>query len=255
MIGVAAGLAAAGKIPFASSFAMFAAGRAFEQIRNSVGYPHLNVKVCATHAGISVGEDGATHQCCEDIGLMRTIPGMVVISPADDLETKEAIKAVADYKGPVYMRLGRLAVEDVNDPATYKFEIGKGVTLKDGKDLTIIANGLMVSKAMAAAKTLEEEGVSVRVINIHTIKPLDKELVVKAAKETGLIITAEEHNIVGGLGEAVCAAVCEECPVPVIRVGVEDVFGSSGPAEKMLEVYGLTAENIVNKAKAALAKK
>ncbi|MBR2636276.1 MAG: transketolase family protein [Oscillospiraceae bacterium] len=255
MIGVAAGLAAAGKIPFASSFAMFAAGRAFEQIRNSVGYPHLNVKVCATHAGISVGEDGATHQCCEDIGLMRTIPGMVVISPADDLETKEAIKAVADYKGPVYMRLGRLAVEDVNDPATYKFEIGKGVTLKDGKDLTIIANGLMVSKAMAAAKTLEEEGVSVRVINIHTIKPLDKELVVKAAKETGLIITAEEHNIVGGLGEAVCAAVCEECPVPVIRVGVEDVFGSSGPAEKMLEVYGLTAENIVNKAKVALAKK
>ena len=255
MIGVAAGLAAAGKIPFASSFAMFAAGRAFEQIRNSVGYPHLNVKVCATHAGISVGEDGATHQCCEDIGLMRTIPGMVVISPADDLETKEAIKAVADYKGPVYMRLGRLAVEDVNDPATYKFEIGKGVTLKDGKDLTIIANGLMVSKAMAAAKTLEEEGVSVRVINIHTIKPLDKELVVKAAKETGLIITAEEHNIVGGLGEAVCAAVCEECPVPVIRVGVEDVFGSSGPAEKMLEVYGLTAENIVNKAKAALATK
>ena len=255
MIGVAAGLAAAGKIPFASSFAMFAAGRAFEQIRNSVGYPHLNVKVCATHAGISVGEDGATHQCCEDIGLMRTIPGMVVISPADDLETKEAIKAVADYKGPVYMRLGRLAVEDVNDPATYKFEIGKGVTLKDGKDLTIIANGLMVSKAMAAAKTLEEEGVSVRVINIHTIKPLDKELVVKAAKETGLIITAEEHNIVGGLGEAVCAAVCEECPVPVIRVGVEDVFGSSGPAEKMLEVYGLTTENIVNKAKAALAKK
>lgn len=255
MIGVAAGLAAAGKIPFASSFAMFAAGRAFEQIRNSVGYPHLNVKVCATHAGISVGEDGATHQCCEDIGLMRTIPGMVVISPADDLETKEAIKAVADYKGPVYMRLGRLAVEDVNDPATYKFEIGKGVTLKDGKDLTIIANGLMVSKAMAAAKALEEEGVSVRVINIHTIKPLDKELVVKAAKETGLIITAEEHNIVGGLGEAVCAAVCEECPVPVIRVGVEDVFGSSGPAEKMLEVYGLTAENIVNKAKAALAKK
>ncbi len=255
MIGVAAGLAAAGKIPFASSFAMFAAGRAFEQIRNSVGYPHLNVKVCATHAGISVGEDGATHQCCEDIGLMRTIPGMVVISPADDLETKEAIKAVADYKGPVYMRLGRLAVEDVNDPATYKFEIGKGVTLKDGKDLTIIANGLMVSKAMAAAKTLEEEGVSVRVINIHTIKPLDKERVVKAAKETGLIITAEEHNIVGGLGEAVCAAVCEECPVPVIRVGVEDVFGSSGPAEKMLEVYGLTTENIVNKAKAALAKK
>ena len=255
MIGVAAGLAAAGKIPFASSFAMFAAGRAFEQIRNSVGYPHLNVKICATHAGISVGEDGATHQCCEDIGLMRTIPGMVVISPADDLETKEAIKAVADYQGPVYMRLGRLAVEDVNDPDTYKFEIGKGVTLKDGKDLTIIANGLMVSKAIEAAKTLEAEGISARVINIHTIKPLDKELVVKAAKETGLIITAEEHNIVGGLGEAVCAAVCEECPVPVVRVGVEDVFGSSGPAEKMLEVFGLTAENIVSKAKAALAKK
>ena len=234
MIGIAAGLAAAGKIPFASSFAMFAAGRAFEQIRNSVGYPHLNVKICATHAGISVGEDGATHQCCEDIGLMRTIPGMVVISPADDLETREAVKAISKYKGPVYMRLGRLAVEDVNDPQNYHFEIGKGVVLRDGKDLTIIATGLMVAKALAAAKQLEAQGISARVLNIHTIKPLDKELILQAAKETGLL----------GLGEAVCAAVCETFPVPVVRIGVNDEFGSSGPAEKMLELYGLSTENI-----------
>ena len=244
MIGIAAGLAAAGKIPFASSFAMFAAGRAFEQIRNSVGYPHLNVKICATHAGISVGEDGATHQCCEDIGLMRTIPGMVVISPADDLETREAVKAISKYKGPVYMRLGRLAVEDVNDPQNYHFEIGKGVVLRDGKDLTIIATGLMVAKALAAAKQLEAQGISARVLNIHTIKPLDKELILQAAKETGLLITAEEHSIIGGLGEAVCAAVCETFPVPVVRIGVNDEFGSSGPAEKMLELYGLSTENI-----------
>ena len=244
MIGIAAGLAAAGKIPFASSFAMFAAGRAFEQIRNSVGYPHLNVKICATHAGISVGEDGATHQCCEDIGLMRTIPGMVVISPADDLETREAVKAISKYKGPVYMRLGRLAVEDVNDPQNYHFEIGKGVVLRDGKDLTIIATGLMVAKALAAAKQLEAQGISARVLNIHTIKPLDKELILQAAKETGLLITAEEHSIIGGLGEAVCAAVCETFPVPVVRIGVNDEFGSSGPAEKMLELYGLSTEKI-----------
>ena len=255
MIGVAAGLAAAGKIPFASSFAMFAAGRAFEQIRNSVGYPHLNVKICATHAGISVGEDGATHQCCEDVGLMRTIPGMVVLSPADDLETREAVKAIAQYNGPVYMRLGRLSVESVNDPSSYRFEIGKGVTLRDGKDVTIISTGLMVSRALQAAEQLEKEGISVRVLNIHTIKPQDQELVVRAARETGAIVTAEEHSVIGGLGEAVCTVVCEEYPVPVIRVGVNDVFGSSGPAEKMLEFYGLTAENIRQKVKEVLAKK
>lgn len=223
MIGIAAGLAAAGKIPFASSFAMFAAGRAFEQIRNSVGYPHLNVKICATHAGISVGEDGATHQCCEDIGLMRTIPGMVVISPADDLETREAVKAISKYKGPVYMRLGRLAVEDVNDPGKIIIlKSEKESVLRDGKDLTIIATGLMVAKALAAAKQLEAQGISARVLNIHTIKPLDKELILQAAKETGLLITAEEHSIIGGLGEAVCAAVCETFPVPVVRIGVNE---------------------------------
>lgn len=255
MIGVAAGLAAAGKIPFASSFAMFAAGRAFEQIRNSVGYPHLNVKICATHAGISVGEDGATHQCCEDIGLMRTIPGMVVLSPADDVETKAAVYAIAKYDGPVYMRLGRLAVENVNDPQHYEFEIGKGIQLKDGKDLTIVATGLMVSRAVEAAKILSQEGISARVINIHTIKPLDEALIAKAARETGLIITAEEHSIIGGLGEAVCAAVCNTCPVPVIRIGVQDIFGSSGPAETMLDRYGLNTENIVEKAKEAFKKK
>ncbi|MDD3192281.1 MAG: transketolase family protein [Oscillospiraceae bacterium] len=251
MIGVAAGLAAAGKIPFASSFAMFAAGRAFEQIRNSVGYPHLNVKICATHAGISVGEDGATHQCCEDIGLMRTIPGMIVLSPADDLETREAVKAISTYQGPVYMRLGRLAVENVNNPETYRFEIGKGVSLRDGTDLTIIATGLMVQEALKAAEMLEEQGISARVLNIHTIKPLDVELVLQAARETGLIVTAEEHSVIGGLGEAVCSAVCGGCPVPVVRVGVNDVFGSSGPAAKMLEIYGLSAENIAAKAKEA----
>lgn len=255
MIGVAAGLAAAGKIPFASSFAMFAAGRAFEQIRNSVGYPHLNVKICATHAGISVGEDGATHQCCEDIGLMRTIPGMVVLSPADDVETQAAVRAIAKYDGPVYMRLGRLAVPNVNDPEHYVFQIGKGVQLKDGNDLTIVATGLMVSRAMEAANILSGEGISARVINIHTIKPLDEELIGKAAKETGLLLTAEEHSIIGGLGEAVCAAVCNTCPVPVVRIGVQDVFGSSGPAEEMLDWYGLNTANIAEKAKEAFQKK
>lgn len=255
MIGVAAGLAAAGKIPFASSFAMFAAGRAFEQIRNSVGYPHLNVKICATHAGISVGEDGASHQCCEDIGLMRTIPGMVVLSPADDVETEAAVKAIAAYKGPVYMRLGRLAVPRVNDAAQYQFEIGKGVLLQDGTDLTIVATGLMVAKALAAAEMLKKDGISARVINIHTIKPIDKEILIKAAKETGLLITAEEHSIIGGLGEAVCSAVCEAHPAKVIRIGIEDEFGFSGPAEKLLELFGLTEQNIYDKAKKALQQK
>ena len=255
MIGIAAGLAAAGKIPFASSFAMFAAGRAFEQIRNSVGYPHLNVKICATHAGISVGEDGASHQWCEEIGPMATIPGMVVLSPADDVETREAVKAIAAYDGPVYLRLGRLAVERINDPDTYRFEMGKGIQLRDGHDLTIIATGLMVAKALAAADLLQEKGISARVINMHTIKPLDQQLVAKAAQETGLIVTAEEHSIIGGLGEAVCSAVCELCPVPVVRVGVNDVFGSSGPAEKMLDLYGLSAEHIAQQAQLAWSRK
>ena len=205
MMGVAAGLAAAGMIPFASSFAMFAAGRAFEQVRNSIGYPHLNVKIGATHAGISVGEDGATHQCCEDIALMRTIPGMVIINPADDVEARAAVRAAAAYQGPVYLRFGRMAVPVFNDPQTYHFEMGKGITLRDGKDITVVATGLMVAEALDAAKALADEGIDVRVINIHTVKPLDEELILKAARETGKIVTAEEHNIIGGLGEAVCS--------------------------------------------------
>ncbi len=255
MMSVAAGIASTGKTVFASSFAMFAAGRAFEQIRNSIGYPHLNVKICATHAGISVGEDGATHQCLEDIALMRSIPGMVVISPADDVEAKAAIKAALEYNGPMYIRLGRLAVPVYNDPATYKFEFGKGICLKDGADVTIIATGLMVDAAINAAKALEDEGISARVINIHTIKPLDTEIIAKAARETGAIVVAEEHNILGGLGSAVTEAVCESCPVPVLRVGTNDVFGRSGKVPPLLEMYGLTAENIVAKAKLAISKK
>jgi transketolase len=254
MIGVAAGLAASGKIPFASSFAMFAAGRAFEQIRNSVGYPHLNVKIGATHAGISVGEDGATHQCCEDIGLMRTIPGMVILNPADDVEAKAAVRAAALYEGPVYLRFGRLAVPVINDPETYHFEMGRGVTLRDGRDITIVATGLMVAQAVKAAAELEREGVDARVINIHTIKPLDRELIVKAARETGAIVTVEEHNVIGGLGEAVASAVCEQYPVPVIKIGVEDRFGYSGPAAVLLEQFGLCAGNIVSVVKKALKK-
>lgn len=252
MIGVAAGLAACGKIPFASSFAMFAAGRAFEQIRNSVGYPHLNVKIGATHAGISVGEDGATHQCCEDIALMRTIPGMVILNPADDVEAKAAVRAAALYNGPVYLRFGRLAVPVINDPDTYRFEIGRGVTLREGKDITIVATGLMVSEALEASAELKRQGVDARVLNIHTIKPLDRELILKAARETGKIVTVEEHSVIGGLGEAVASAVCEECPVPVIRIGVEDRFGYSGPAPVLLKQFGLCAENIVNVVKRAL---
>ena len=254
MMSLAGGLATTGFTVFASTFAMFAAGRAFEQVRNTIGYPHLNVKIGATHAGISVGEDGASHQCCEDIALMRSIPGMVIINPADDIEARAAVFAAAEHDGPVYMRFGRLAVPRVFDE-NYKFEIGKAVTLREGSDVTIIATGLMVNEAIEAAKTLEAEGISVELINMHTIKPLDKEAVVKAAKKTGCIVTAEEHNIIGGLGSAVAEAVAEECPVPVIRVGVNDEFGKSGPAIELLHLYGLDAENIVAKAKIAISKK
>ena len=254
MIGVAAGLATTGYTVFASSFAMFAAGRAFEQIRNTIGYPHINVKIGATHAGISVGEDGASHQCCEDIALMRTIPGMVIINPADDVEARAAVLAMADYDGPAYLRFGRLAVPRIN-PLDYEFKLGKGVQLCDGKDVTIIATGLMVGEALAAKETLANEGISARVINMHTIKPLDKEIVAAAARETGAIVTAEEHNIIGGLGSAVAEAVCEVCAVPVMRVGVEDKFGASGPAVEMLKIYGLTADHIVEKAKEAVKAK
>ncbi len=254
MMGIAAGLATTGYTVFASSFAMFAAGRAFEQVRNSIAYPNLNVKIGATHAGISVGEDGASHQCCEDIALMRSIPNMVIINPADDVEARQAVLAAAEHEGPVYMRFGRLAVPRVN-AEDYKFEIGKGVTLKDGKDVTIVASGLMVAEALEAADKLEEEGIDARVINIHTIKPIDKDILVKAAKETGAIVTAEEHSVIGGLGGAVCEALSEEYPVPVIRLGVNDTFGKSGPALELLKIYGLDAENIVAKAKVALEAK
>jgi len=255
MMGVAAGLAAAGMIPFASSFAMFAAGRAYEIVRNSIGYPHLNVKIGATHAGISVGEDGATHQCCEDLALMRTIPGMVVINPADDTEARAAVEAAILHDGPVYCRFGRLAVPVINDPATYKFELGKGVTLREGNDVAIVATGLLVNEALIAAKTLAQEGISARVINIHTIKPLDTELIRKAAKECGTIITAEEHNIIGGLGSAVAECVCESCPVPVRRIGVNDTFGHSGPAVDLLRQFGLSAEHIAEVAREAFKAK
>ena len=254
MMGVAGGLATTGYTVFASSFAMFSAGRAFEQVRNTIGYPHLNVKIGATHAGISVGEDGASHQCCEDIALMRSIPGMVIINPADDIEARAAVFAAAEHDGPVYMRFGRLAVPRVFDE-DYKFEIGKAVTLKEGTDVTIIATGLMVNEAIEASKALEAEGVSVELINMHTIKPLDKAAVVAAAKKTGCIVTAEEHNVIGGLGDAVCDAVCAEYPVPVVKVGVEDTFGKSGPAVELLHIFGLDADNIVAKAKIALSKK
>ena len=255
MFTVAAGLATTGVVPFASTFAMFAAGRAYEQIRNAIGYPHLNVKIGATHAGITVGEDGATHQCLEDIATMRTIPGMAIINPADAVEARAAVEFAINYNGPVYMRFGRLAVPVFNDKETYKFEFGKGIELCDGKDVTIVATGLMVDIAMQAKELLAAEGISARVINIHTIKPLDKEIVVKAAKETGAIVTAEEHNIIGGLGSAVAEAVCEEYPVPVVRVGVEDKFGRSGKVPALLEAYGLTPANVAAKAKAAIALK
>ena len=255
MMSVAAGIASTGKTVFASSFAMFAAGRAFEQIRNSIAYPALNVKICATHAGISVGEDGATHQCLEDIALMRAIPNMVIINPADAVEARAAVKAALEYNGPMYIRLGRLAVPVYNDPATYEFKLGKGICLKDGSDVTIVATGLMVDMANNAAKMLSDEGISARVINIHTIKPLDKDIILKAASETGALVVAEEHNVIGGLGSAVAEAVCETCPVPVLRVGTNDVFGRSGKVPPLLELYGLTAENIAEKAKLAISLK
>lgn len=251
MMGVAAGLASAGYTVFASSFAMFAAGRAFEQVRNSIGYPHLNVKIGATHAGISVGEDGASHQCCEDIGLMRTIPGMVIFNPADDIEARACVLAAAEHDGPVYMRFGRLAVPRVFDES-YKFEIGKGAVLKDGTDVTIIATGLMVNEALMAAEKLADEGISARVVNMATIKPIDRDIIIDSAKKTGVIVTAEEHNIIGGLGSAVAEVVCETVPVPVLRVGVNDVFGKSGPAVQLLHEFGLDADNIAAKAKEAV---
>ncbi len=253
MIGVAAGLASTGKVPYASSFAMFATGRAYEQVRNSVGYPHLNVKIGATHAGISVGEDGASHQCIEDIALMRSIPGMIVINPADDTEAKAAVFAAYEHEGPVYMRFGRLAVPVINDPKTYKFEIGKGIVLKEGKDLSLIATGLEVSESLKAAEMLEADGVSVEVINIHTIKPIDKDLILKTAKKTGKVVTVEEHSVIGGLGSAVAEVLSEECPTKMKRIGVFDTFGESGPAKELLHKYELDAEGIYKQVKAFLA--
>ncbi|SFU29430.1 transketolase [Clostridium sp. DSM 8431] len=255
MMGVAAGLATCGKIPFVSSFAMFAAGRAFKQIRNSICYPRLNVKICATHAGLTVGEDGATHQANEDISLMRSIPNMVVINPSDAVETEAAIKAVAEYEGPCYVRLGRMAVETINDKENYKFEIGKGITLSEGNDITIIATGIMVEAAMKAKEMLKDLKINARVINIHTIKPIDKDLVIKAAKETGVIITAEEHSVIGGLGSAVSEVVSENCPAYVYKIGINDTFGESGKPSELLEAYGLTAEAIVEKAKKLVSEK
>ena len=254
MIGVAAGLAACGKIPFAASFAMFSAGRAFEQVRNSVGYPKLNVKVVGSHAGISVGEDGATHQCCEDIALMRTIPGMVILNPSDHYEMKAAVRAAIEHKGPCYIRLGRLAVESINNGDDYRFELGKGITLCEGTDVTIVATGLMVAEAVKAAKALEAEGIRAEVINIHTIKPLDEELILASAKKTGRVVTVEEHNIIGGLGEAVSAVLSEKCPTPVTRIGVNDVFCHSGPAVDLLKEFGLSAEHIAEVVREKLGK-
>lgn len=250
MTGIAAGMATCGKIPFASSFAMFSAGRAFEQVRNSIGYPHLNVKIGATHAGISVGEDGATHQCNEDLALMRTIPGMVIINPADDVEARAAVRAACEYVGPVYLRFGRLAIPVINDEATYRFEIGKGVILKEGTDVTIVATGLCVSESLEAAKLLEEEGISAQVINIHTIKPLDEELIVAAAKKTKKVVTVEEHSIIGGLGGAVSELLSEKAPTQMLRIGVMDTFGESGPATELIKKYGLDAKSIYEKVKA-----
>jgi transketolase len=249
MMGVAAGLAKTGMVPFASTFAMFAAGRAFEQVRNSIGYPHLNVKIGATHAGISVGEDGATHQCNEDIALMRTIPGMTILNPSDDVEARAAVKAAYELDGPVYMRFGRLAVPVINDNPDYKFEIGKGVVLKEGTDLTLVATGLCVSAALDAAKLLEADGISAKVVNIHTIKPLDQDLIVSCAKETGKIVTIEEHSVIGGLGSAVCETLSEVYPVPVKKIGIYDTFGESGPAVDLLEKYGLNGNGIYKQVK------
>ena len=249
MMGIAAGIATTGKVPFVSSFAMFAAGRAFEQVRNSVGYPHLNVKIGATHAGISVGEDGASHQCNEDIALMRTIPGMTVINPSDDVEAKAAVKAAYEMEGPVYLRFGRLAVPVINDREGYKFEIGKGVLLKEGTDVTIVATGLCVGASLEAAEKLEADGIHVEVINIHTIKPLDEDIILNSAKKTGKVVTAEEHSIIGGLGSAVCDCLSAKAPTPVCKIGVNDTYGESGPAGKLLEKYGLDAQGIYEKVK------
>lgn len=256
MMGVAAGIAATGKIPFVSSFAMFAAGRAYEQVRNIIGYPHLNVKIGATHAGITVGEDGATHQCNEDIALMRTIPGMTIINPADANEAKAAVEAAINFEGPVYLRFGRFAVPNMTaEMPDYKFELGKGVVYKEGRDVTITATGFMVHIALEAAEMLEKEGISAKVVNIHTIKPLDTELLTKCAQETGAVVTAEEHSVIGGFGAAVCEALCESCPVPVVRVGVNDSYGRSGKVPELLEIYGLTAQNIADSAKRAISMK
>ena len=253
MVGIAAGLATTGKIPFVSSFAMFAAGRAFEQIRNSVGYPKLNVKIGATHAGMSVGEDGATHQCNEDIALMRTIPGMVVINPSDDIEARAAVKAAYEHQGPVYLRFGRLAVPVINDRPDYKFELGKGVVLKEGKDVAIIATGLCVNSALEAAEKLAADGIEAKVINIHTIKPLDEELVAEAARETGKVVTVEEHSVIGGLGSAVCDALAAKAPTPVLKIGIQDVFGESGPAWDLLKLYKLDGQGVYEQVKEYLA--
>ena len=246
---IAAGLSTCGKVPFASSFAMFSAGRAFEQVRNSIGYPHLNVKIAATHAGISVGEDGASHQCNEDIALMRTIPGMVVINPADDVEARAAVAAAYEYEGPVYLRFGRLPIPVFNDEETYKFEMGKGVILREGTDITLIATGLCVSETMIAAQMLADDGIAAKVINIHTIKPLDEDLVVAAALETGKVVTVEEHSIIGGLGGAVCEVLSEKAPTKVLRIGINDTFGESGPALELIKKYGLDAQSIYNRIK------
>lgn len=254
MMGIAAGLSLTGKIPVASTFAMFASGRAFEQVRNSIGYPHLNVKIGATHAGITVGEDGASHQCNEDIALMRTIPGMTILNPSDAVEARACVKAALDYEGPVYMRFGRAAVPVINDRPDYQFEMGKGVVLREGSDVTIVATGIMVASALEAAEKMAAEGISAEVINIHTIKPLDREVIVKSAKKTGKVVTAEEHSIIGGLGGAVCEALCEEYPVPVCRIGINDVFGESGSAGALLVKYGLDGDGVYNKVKEFLTK-
>ena len=255
MMSVAAGIATTGKTVFASSFAMFAAGRAFEQVRNSIGYPHLNVKIGATHAGITVGEDGATHQCNEDIALMRTIPGMTIVNPSDAVEARAAVEAAMTTDGPFYLRFGRFAVPVINDNPEYKFELGKGVCVADGKDVTIVATGLMVSMALEAKELLAKDGIDARIINIHTIKPIDKDILAKAAQETGALVTAEEHNIIGGLGAAVTEVICETCPVPVIRVGMNDTYGHSGTVPALLEAYGLTPAKIAEAAKKAISMK
>lgn len=252
MMGIAAGLSLTGYVPFASSFAMFSAGRAFEQVRNTIGYPHLNVKIGATHAGISVGEDGATHQCNEDIALMRTIPAMTIINPSDFVEAKEAVKAAYEIEGPVYLRFGRLAVPVINDRPDYKFEVGKGVVLREGSDVTIIATGLPVSEALAAAEELAKEGISAEVINMHTIKPIDAELVVASAKKTGVVVTVEEHSVIGGLGSAVCDVLSEQCPTKVVKIGMNDRFGESGPAVELVHKYGLDAQGIAAKVREAV---